>query len=107
LVFVAGCVAEDLGPLGIYPFKNLVWRYPFSSACEVSEPKRSSVWSSQTDSNDRQETAPTGKNQVSKVEKLSEESGGRPPVLTIVADDRKLLVDSAILLGRRNTSLVL
>jgi hypothetical protein len=85
LVFVAGCVAEDLGPLGMYPFKNLVWRYPFSSACEVSEPKRSSAWSSQTDSNDQQESAPTGKNQVSKVEKLSEESGGRPPVLTIAA----------------------
>jgi hypothetical protein len=51
----------------------------------VSEPKRSSAWSSQTDSNDQQETAPTLKNQVSKVEKLSEEIGGRPPVLTIVA----------------------
>lgn len=51
----------------------------------IQEPKRSSAWSSQTDSNDQQESAPTGKNQVSKVEKLSEESGGRPPVLTIVA----------------------
>lgn len=51
----------------------------------IQEPKRSSAWSSQTDSNDQQESAPTGKNQVSKVEKLSEESGGRPPVLTIAA----------------------
>jgi hypothetical protein len=31
------------------------------------------------------QTPMTNKNQVSKVEKLSEESGGRPPVLTIVA----------------------
>ncbi len=28
-----------LAPLGMYPLKNLVWRYPFSSACEVQSPE--------------------------------------------------------------------